>query len=619
MINLLLYKKSIRKVLISVSFLLFFFIVFVKLSQAQTIVQESYKQICLDALNYDVDTITYRCDEGKCTDHIPPAVANYTLEGKGFPTNTPIYPFVCIDNEKGFAFSEFEGCVANIAENSNLLFGINNVFDYTIDNSVNGTVMADSTGKLTVTGKITGADMHTHYKWYGGFFLTDMGSGGDETELDENLTQQLGTVNFEQIFSSEESKIDCVEIRWDPYGRVFDSVSLEPISAVDVSLFSVFDRNKLITFKKGDNPVKTKSDGVFNFVVPEGIYSLRLSNIPSTHVFSKTPKLNPKYYDIYHKARDGKKSIYYPDDEIKEIIDSPEEEAIGMPFLEERDVPLDPGENPPYTADIVNINGVEHQVTNGYSTKYSGKASHPYPIVSLIREDNNETVFRKEFLDEEARYGFWKFVVENNLIPNDTSLVVKLEKNPKYFTSVSQNTDEINKNNSIVFEPILRIVKGYAYDFQGNVIPNAVVKVRYKMNNAVYSQTEANENGYFELFSNQLPYFEYYLQYLLPEGHDLYSLYKQTSEFSYENKDFITQASYDPMKEGEILKGSTKDMSLLNNEPQDFMDKNNKDKTVKTEKKYDNIIFVAAVIVSLIITGGAAYFIYIRTKRKTSL
>ena len=87
---------------------------------------------------------------------------------------------------------------------------------------------------------------------------------------------QQATFTFEQASMAK----DCVAISWDPYGRVFDAQTLEPISNASVTLMfkkaDVFVKMTPSDVLGGNliNPQVTLADGGFSFVVPDGDYKL---------------------------------------------------------------------------------------------------------------------------------------------------------------------------------------------------------------------------------------------------------------------------------------------------------------------------------------------------------
>lgn len=88
-------------------------------------------------------------------------------------------------------------------------------------------------------------------------------------------TQQQGTLSFEP------ANKNCIMIRWDPEGKVFDSYTLEPLQNVQLALFKKNENNLFGIVNGNDllggivNPVKTSKEGSFSFSVPDGTYKIK--------------------------------------------------------------------------------------------------------------------------------------------------------------------------------------------------------------------------------------------------------------------------------------------------------------------------------------------------------
>ncbi|MBI3366132.1 hypothetical protein HY041_00695 [Candidatus Roizmanbacteria bacterium] len=83
--------------------------------------------------------------------------------------------------------------------------------------------------------------------------------------------EQQGTFTFEGALGR------CKAISWDPYGIVFDSQSLEPVTGVKVTLMKKRENGKFTIAVDEDipsilNPITTVEDGAFEFFVPDGTY-----------------------------------------------------------------------------------------------------------------------------------------------------------------------------------------------------------------------------------------------------------------------------------------------------------------------------------------------------------
>ena len=206
---------------------------------------------------------------------------------------------------------------------------------------------------------------------------TVQSQGGEGVEA-ENQTQQIGQVsNFEfEAPATEGSQENCVTIFWDPFGRVFDAVSLEPISGVNVSLFQNPSK-QLVSVP--NNPALTDKRGVYNILIDkEDDYYLNVT-APATHTFAGNVNLNPKYDSIYSH-------IYSPGEVFHEgplPVSIPEDFDFG-PY--HHDIPLQP-KGEPYRAAVAEVIETSlNQADLGNFVNYQGQVTFPLAQVCLAGE-----------------------------------------------------------------------------------------------------------------------------------------------------------------------------------------------------------------------------------------
>lgn len=153
----------------------------------------------------------------------------------------------------------------------------------------------------------------TIHSFYGVFFNLNAG-GNNKTRS----TIQYST--FESINS--QYLAECVAVRWDPYGQVFDGKTLKPIPNVEITLLD--EKGNLVQLPGLKNPTITDNLGRFHFLVKPGKYTLKV-NPPKGYRFIKNPKIPPPYQKYYP-------NIYQPQMVI--------EEKPGTPLL--ANIPLFP-------------------------------------------------------------------------------------------------------------------------------------------------------------------------------------------------------------------------------------------------------------------------------------
>jgi|GEM_PF-2593850 len=658
----------LKKIIIFFIFIVLFgFIYFNNLNaqenqpQEQTNALNGFSMMCLDASDWEKridENGLCGCgldDYGKCSEsdchvdselgcvktcsetHAPEdGSTTFTLTNKQpnrFPAGSVVYPAIKISlNKNCFPGEEVDVqdyYTTTIPENDYKLY-CENSEDVSCQEQINclignlahrlkyasnpsGVFYADSQGNIKIYGETTyKVRDHAHIFFYALYPPDITGSGESDTAITGQAnSQQQGVLKFTRVsFEDVNTKQDCREITWDPYGRVFDSQSLEPIPDVKVRLLSSIFPNEVLAFATSGNPTTTSDDGVFNFVVKPGTYYLRLANIPTIYTFSSTPNLNQKYKQIYKKFVDSTSSIYIPDQPIDEIINTPEEIAKNRPDLEERDIALDPGLNPPLVYPIKHME--LSQILEGDTIIYRGKATHPYPLLTIKDEYGNTYVNKKEFTDDQARYGFWALSLKANQLPINTALIPILYKNPKYF-STGNETTVIDKNTPR-FEPILRTIEGYAKNGQGDILPNAQINVKLSSTRSIYSKTLADSSGYFFLNSIQLPPLPYYLEFIPQDTKT--AIIKTTSSFVKDNEAYLKENKINLMIKNNNQSISSPSENNFNFVSKDQFKKNNlvNNQSIKNSlaKKY---LYVGLIIVFLITAVSVSIYFFIKRNR----
>lgn len=390
-------------------------------------------------------------------------------------------------------------------------------------------------GEVNITIQEHGLSSHKLYFYYGrgtpnpGPLPTEeLGMGGVTGVANSQQLGQINQFSFQATPPPGGTQQSCTFVAWDPYGRVFDAVSLEPIPNVKVTL--VDDKTKkpaIMRFEKNNDT--TLADGLFNILVEnEGMYSLNLDPI-ATHQFIKDPSLNSNYSKIFY-------DLYYPGGIF--------EEKQGIPT--HHDIPLQPIGNP-YIAPKVEIMKMEQTINMGESTLYKGRVSHSFAKVCLIGE-----ITKKEFgcMTNSDKFGVFQILLINKDIPFDEKLIpvgTKVDLNEISITQKIQQSIKIDsligespieKNTIPGYEPVFSHVEGFAYDEKGLVISKAKVDVILKSNNKIVYTTYADDSGFFTIYSKNLPVFEYFLQIIPPGSSE--ALHITTSQFAKTNEDYIS-------------------------------------------------------------------------------
>ena len=351
--------------------------------------------------------------------------------------------------------------------------------------------------------------------------------------------QQQGTFTFDIMAKK------CLSIAWDPFGRVFDAQTLEPVQGASVTLLWKNAGGSFVPMTAADvvgggitNPWTTKIDGVFNFVVPPGEYKLQVAGGEVTDIASVHPKYTNAYYDIYPALTDG------PDDIIVET-----EEA------EHRDIPI-PTRNTNTTAVII-----EHTETQGQGIIFSqGRVSHPLAkiVVEIKRKyaDGKEEIRDGESFisDKEGNFeveinqGEFEKTDEyidmiSGLRPEKTNIL--LTKSGWGILSSILNgwgVEAQTRSNSISIKPMPSFLEGFAYDGFGKVISNALVSIYLIGGTKPYYETKADVKGFYKIGSEYIPPFQYEIKYKTLSGQ---VITMSTEKYLEQNRAYLVEQKID--------------------------------------------------------------------------
>lgn len=361
------------------------------------------------------------------------------------------------------------------------------------------------------------------------------------TETNEN-TQKLAENKYEfpepNTTPTTGTKESCVDIAWDPYGRIFDGVSLEPINK-DEATVTLLGKDNIPVLMPGNN-VRTDILGKYNILIRDnGEYKLNVVPATSHQFVSFTP--NSLYKDLYE-------SIFMPGDPaFYESADNPKRVDVALKPI-----------STPYQRPIDIVQTDYKQVwTNGKKyIKIEIRVTHPKSLVKLIVnenvvKDNGEGEALPLITDKK---GYWKVLVRDYKVLSQNGFKLEISKNPQYYMYAGQLGD----TTTLELDPILPYIEGYTYNDSGSIIPNATIQIRLKMNDSVFFETTSDETGYFTILPTNLPPLDYYLVFVDPANN--LSLKKTTTQFVGDNKDYYNQENIN------LLKGEKNGQLLFRNQ-----------------------------------------------------
>ncbi|MBI5127255.1 carboxypeptidase regulatory-like domain-containing protein [Candidatus Roizmanbacteria bacterium] len=555
--------------------------------------EKSERWVCLKAERAEVHSATVSVDPGS---KLLPA------------SNT--YVFECLSSSD---------CTSGNATVDLEVFGKNNLGDmqgkygYNFEGSslASNPVMSDGAGEVPPFTWQSSSEGHDR-RWLAMNYLEPIPAMGQGDES----TQQIGTFSFEEAINKD----SCVALSWDPYGRLFDSSTLEPVSGASVTLLVKRGDGSFTMMTPADllggniiNPQTTKEDGGFSFVVPDGTYKLSVA-IGSYSFPEQLANLQSNYYRIY--------SDIYPSQTGEEIVQA------GV--IQHRDIPLTP--KSASQSNEAKLMDNFYDLDKVTSTIYvKGRVSHPFAQIKAysLKPDPvlNENV-RYRLLTEvpvkadalgsftlkidqskfEPDENFGDITVEKVDLTQSANLVQKIKN--WFFGLIGQVDAQVVLASNFRFEPIPNYLEGYAYDAQGNAIPNAKVSVLLSFSNKPAYQSEADENGYFRIGSEFLPSMPYRVKFTSPTGQVTETT---TSRFIVQNQSLIedSQIKVNQFKnaQGEVLTPPPSNESTTPEGQSNGVI----NQGVKALTSSNTLPFVLALVVTLVL-GGVAAFVYFKKK-----
>ncbi|MBP9690471.1 hypothetical protein KBD81_00155 [Candidatus Woesebacteria bacterium] len=362
--------------------------------------------------------------------------------------------------------------------------------------------------------------------------------------------QQQATLGFDEIREVVSDSCTFTSVGWDPYGRVFDSISLEPIPFASVQLLQQnpqgqFDagyantRNRLII-----NPFPTGASGLFVFYVEDGDYHLKPSISGYTMPFSGDWAPDAIANSIYS-------NFYY--------TDSVAIEQQGA--IEHRDIPLIPADNIGKSYNLAEITKEIGTDSNG-NMVIEGTVSHPFAemFVEQCKLNNGVEVcspFQTYTRNTGGpdKDGAYRVVLDQSrLNPGDyfkpTFRKINLQQLGQNGQQQVQSATTVQSSSSI--DPIPSYIEGFAYDAAGNLLTGGYAVIYPQSYRIPIEIAAISSTGYYKITSERLPKEPFTIQYIAP-GRDYKLLADlRTSDFIEQNKEFIiaeTVSLYTPVTE----------------------------------------------------------------------
>lgn len=512
-----------------------------------------------------------------------------------------------IQNSTGQKVIINEGAAANTD-----LTKIINVKFYEVGTSTEGSKQtSDSTGVVNYDTVVYGTTANSGaYSFYG---IEIIKKNDIEYGVFEEGGQQQGTFEFE--FPAD-SGTDCAKISWthhDPYGIVFDAKSLEPLPGATVT---ILDKDgKKVQFPGFVNDLTTGLDGVFNYSVQAGTYSLVVTP-PKGYKFESDPQLHPNAENVYvfQDTNGSFCSLYKPGERIDEIIDTYNEVMRKAPDPECRNIPLTPLGSPYVAEEPVSMFYDFNKDNLVYS--FDGKVSHPLTFVS-IEQDGQQLGSQKA-----NHSGYYGVKVPVSVVSQNAPIEIvftKADLTGDLFTFLRRFFSfdvEAATSSKIIVDPILSYVEGYAYDVKKQIVPNAVIRLKLKQTGGIYYETKANENGYFVISPSNIPTMQFTIEVVSPSGQKItyhtYEFAKDNNEYLKENKINLINAT----KNGKKLipdKKTNIDGSPISEEVA-FAEQQKQAAASPSKKALSNSFILTALILMLLVALVFGVVVFIKRR-----
>lgn len=325
----------------------------------------------------------------------------------------------------------------------------------------------------------------------------------------------------------------CVPFGWDPDGRTFDSVTLDPIPGATVKLLK-----KNETTGAWEDPaipgrfkMPTAVDGKYGYDVLNGDYKIVVTP-PLNYTFPllDISKINPNYKKVYINplsttpGSTASATRIYPAQtgEIVKVFNAPEH----------ADLPLKPNKASGYQYKNVKVEFIEQRQLSG-DVIIQGESSHPFTKIKIYVAPVGGSGTGQYFKTFTSKYdGSFSFVLEQQSLPEGTRYSRADFQASDLTKPLSQESTssklattwlapEVQAQDgpvtSVGLHDIPAYLEGYAYN-NGKTLSNATVGVYLTFSNISSHEVKTDDKGYFKITSEFLPVMPYELRYTSATG-----------------------------------------------------------------------------------------------------
>lgn len=304
---------------------------------------------------------------------------------------------------------------------------------------------------------------------------------------------------------------NCVSIYWDPFGRVIDAQTLEPVQNVHVTLKNIDKSGALVLSSVPGNPLfknpySTNTGGFYTFAVDPGTYFLYPSitnyRFPVDAATLQNAITQLKQMDPLGQFVDTTNIYNNSQEPIHE--EEPESARRDMLLLNTSAAPA--VSRPAVINAVIGLNN-NNQVI-------SGIVSHPKSVVTATV--NGVAVAQTTA----SMNGHFQLTIASNQLNADTTSIDLSVKSSVLTSGQTQQTSNIPYH----VTPVPVQLGGFVYNNQGLAIPNAQVQIMVPaLNNTVFTSIVADTDGFISIPENELPPFPYKLQIRDATGNQIMS------------------------------------------------------------------------------------------------
>lgn len=282
----------------------------------------------------------------------------------------------------------------------------------------------------------------------------------------------------------------------DPYGKVFDSYTLEPLSGSTVTLLKQRSGNTFTKVQQNEvvgtlvNPQVTLNGGSYRFIVPNGTYGLQVNRPGYRFPATDSNKDAANFYSNIYSGGE----ITVKDQPVRaDIALEPQSKEQSIAYAENNPITITN-----YFQTINKEKGI--QTIDGY-------VSHPKAVIEIFGQKGQART-RKLASNEADKDGHFTVAVQLSQLQED-EYVGEIEATKKKVNGIAASP----KTAVLAIAPMLDSLAGFATSRNGSVIANSQVEVRLLTSGTTVATVQADDKGFFTIPAEEMPSMPYSLAF----------------------------------------------------------------------------------------------------------